>query len=669
MEWIETASRRHALTIPAVVQTAAERAARIDRSLTAAAQALESLQQPLGCWWGDLTADTTLESDYILYRLWRHQPDEDGEWRPPAAERIRKGCQSILRRQLPDGGWNIYPGGPSEINATARAYTACKLAGRVAGIDPESALMRRARDRVIALGGLQAANSYTKINFSLLGLYPRRWAPSIPPEIVLAPGDILYEMSSWTRAILVPLSIVQAIAKPKVTPHGMGVGELLRPTTRYSLPKRDAAALIFHQVDRAVKLWEKRGLKNVRARAIREAERWMLERTRHSDGLGAIYPSMMYCIMALESLGYPEDQPDLIEAIRHFDNLILEDEDNFQFQPAVSPLWDTAICSYALGHLQEVRAGTEAWAPSPAVLTRAADWMLTKETRRKGDWAIKRPDLMPSGWAFEFNNEYYPDVDDTAMVLLALGHAKASDAEAQARVERRATDWILGMQCSDGGWAAFDADNDWQILNKVPFADHNAMLDPACPDITGRVIDALVKRGLPADHAAIERGVQFLLHAQERDGSWYGRWGVNYIYGTFLALRALRVAGGAQAQPAIENAAAWIRSVANRDGGWGESCQSYRDNRFVAAPSTASQTAWAVLGLAAAGDTTSSAAERGVTYLLDTQQPNGRWKEDLATGTGFPNVFYLTYHLYRDYFPLLALATVRGSGAAQRKTP
>jgi squalene-hopene/tetraprenyl-beta-curcumene cyclase len=288
--------------------------------------------------------------------------------------------------------------------------------------------------------------------------------------------------------------------------------------------------------------------------------------------------------------------------------------------------------------------------------------MLSKEVRRKGDWAIKRPDLVPSGWAFEFANEYYPDVDDTAMVLLALGHAKASDPKAQARVERRATDWILGMQCTDGGWAAFDVDNDWQILNKVPFADHNAMLDPACPDITGRVIDALVKRGMPADHPAIQRGVQFLLHAQERDGSWFGRWGVNYIYGTFLALRALRVAGGAQAQPAIDNAAAWIRSVANRDGGWGESCQSYRDNHFVAAPSTASQTAWAILGLAAAGDTTSSAAERGANYLLDNQQPNGRWNEDLATGTGFPNVFYLTYHLYRDYFPLLALATVRASG-------
>ena len=667
MEWIETAARRQALHVPAVAQTAADRAARIDHALTASAQALESLQQSTGCWWGDLTADTTLESDYILYQLWRHQPDADGEWRPPAAVRVRKACQSILRRQLPDGGWNIYPGGPSEVNATARAYTACKLTGQIAGIDPDSAPMLRAHDRVLALGGLQAANSYTKINFSLLGLYPRQWAPSVPPEIVLAPGDILYEMSSWTRAILVPLSIVQAIGKPKVTPHGVRVDELLRPTAKHSLPKRDAAALLFHQVDRAVKLWEKRGLKNVRARAIREAERWMLERTRHTDGLGAIYPSMMYSIMALESLGYPEDQPDLVEAVRHFDNLILEDEDHFQFQPAVSPLWDTAICSYALGQLQEGRAGTESWAPSPAVLTRAADWMLLKEVRRKGDWAIKRPDLVPSGWAFEFANEYYPDVDDTAMVLLALGHAKASDPKAQARVERRAIDWIVGMQSSDGGWAAFDADNNWRILNKVPFADHNAMLDPACPDITGRVIDALVKRGLPITHPAIQHGVQFLLRSQERDGSWYGRWGVNYIYGTFLALRALRVAGGDQAQPAIGNAAQWIRHVENRDGGWGESCQSYRDNCFVPGPSTASQTAWAVLGLCAAGDTTSAAAERGVNYLLDAQQPDGRWKEEQATGTGFPNVFYLTYHLYRDYFPLLALATVQASGERRQR--
>jgi squalene-hopene/tetraprenyl-beta-curcumene cyclase len=621
------------------------------------AQALESLQQTAGCWWGDLTADTTLESDYILFQLWRDQPDEDGEWRPAAATRIRKACQSILRRQLPDGGWNIYPGGPSEINATARAYTACKLAAEVAGIDPESAAMSHARERVLALGGLQAANSYTKINFSLLGLYPRRWAPSIPPEIVLAPGDILYEMSSWTRTILVSLSIVQAIGRPKTTPHGVNVDELMHATAKFSLPKRDAAAMVFHQVDRAVKLWEKRGLKNVRARAIREAERWMLERMHYTDGLGAIYPSMMYSIMAFESLGYPEDQPDLVEAVRHFDNLILEDEEHFQFQPAVSPLRDTAICSYALGQLQEVRAESEAWAPSPEVLTRAADWMLTKEVRRKGDWSIKRPDLVPSGWAFEFANEFYPDVDDTAMVLLALDHAKASDPEAQARAERRATNWILGMQCSDGGWAAFDVDNDWQILNKVPFADHNAMLDPTCADITGRVLEALAAHGVGPEHAAMKRGVRWLVRNQEDDGSWYGRWGVAYIYGTCFALRGLAASGESDREAHVLRAGEWLRSIQNADGGWGESCASYDAGTFVAAPSTPSQSAWAILGLIAGGDDASLSVRHGIEYLLETQRADGSWGEELATGTGFPKVFYLNYHLYKDYFPLLALAT------------
>ena len=650
MEILQPASRRSSKqALAASAQSAANRAARMDRAIAGTASAMLGIQHPQGWWCGELTADTTLESDYVLLQLWMHQPDEDGVWRPPSPERIHKACKSVLKRQLLDGGWNIYPRGPSEINATVRAYTACKMAG----IDPQSPPMRRARARALQLGGLQAANSYTKINFSLLGLYPRKYVPSVPPEIVLAPGDILYEMSSWTRAIIVPLSIVQALAKPKTTPLGMKVDELLGPNGKFSLPKRDAGALIFAQVDRAVKIWERRGLKNVRARAIREAERWMLERTRHSDGLGAIYPSMMYFIMALKTLGYPEDQPDLQEGIRQFEKLILEDSERFQFQPCFSPVWDTAICCYALGQTKD--------APPAEAMSRAADWLLSKEVRRKGDWSIKRPDLLPSGWAFEFANEHYPDIDDTAMVLLALRHAKASDPERQSRVEQRAVNWLLGMQSSDGGWGAFDVDNDWQILNKVPFADHNAMLDPTCPDITGRVIDALLKWGLATDHPAIQRGVQFLLRSQERDGSWYGRWGVNYIYGTFLALGALRAAGGARAQVAMENAAAWIRSVQNRDGGWGETCQSYLESHFVAGPSTPSQTAWALLGLTAAGDRNSAAVERGVDYLLDTQRPDGRWNEDMATGTGFPSVFYLSYHLYRDYFPLLALATLKAA--------
>jgi squalene-hopene/tetraprenyl-beta-curcumene cyclase len=604
------------------------------------------IQTPEGFWCGDLTADTTLESDYILLQLWLHQPNEHGVWAPPSMERIEKACKSILRRQLPDGGWCIYPGGPSEVNATARAYTALKLAGH----DPDRPYMVKARECVHALGGLQAGNSYTKINFSLFGLYPRKNAPSVPPEIVLAPGDIIYEMSSWTRAIIVPLSIVQALQREKRAPLGMNVEELFHPHRKLSLPKRDAASLVFNQVDRAVKIWERRGLKNLRARAIREAERWMLERTRYSEGLGAIYPSMMYLIMALESLGYAEDHPDLVEAIRQFEKLILETEDSFQFQPCFSPVWDTAICAFALG--EQGGAGSE------ESLTRAADWLLEKEVRRKGDWSIKRPNLEPSGWAFEFANEYYPDIDDTAMVLLAFRHAKATDPVRQQRSEQRAINWLLGMQGADGGWAAFDVDNNWALLTKVPFADHNAMLDPACPDITGRVLEALVKCGIPRDDAAIRRGVEYLLNAQERDGCWYGRWGVNYIYGTFLALRGLRHAALEEARPATQKAAEWIRSVQNRDGGWGESCQSYATNHYVPAASTPSQTAWALLGLNAAGDTSSPAVQRGLEYLTATQRADGRWDEDLSTGTGFPNVFYLSYHLYRDYFPLLALATL-----------
>lgn len=651
MEWINPAVRRTRRdVVAAAVQAAEEQKERHVEAAGKIATAMLDLQSDEGFWCGELTADSTLESDYILLQLWMHPPEENGTWNPPSRGRIDKAVKFILERQQPDGGWWIFPGGGSEVNATARAYTVLKIAG----VDPSSEPMRKARERVLALGGLQACNSYTKLNFSLFGLYPRKYVPSVPPEIVLVPGDLIYEMSSWTRAIIVPLSIVQALGRTKVTPHGITVDELLHPHKKLSLPKKDAVSLIFNQVDRAVKIWEVRGLKNLRARAIREAERWMLERTRYSDGLGAIYPSMMYLIMAMESLGYADDHPDLLEGIRQFENLLLETEDRFQFQPCVSPVWDTAICAYALGELSHVYPGLI----DHAKMTRCADWLLSKEVRRKGDWAVKRPELEPSGWAFEFANEYYPDIDDTAMVLLALRHAKASDPAQQARVEQRAVNWLLGMQGTDGGWAAFDVDNNWSLLNKVPFADHNAMLDPACPDITGRVLESLSKWGIAPDHPAIRRGGEFLVRTQERDGSWYGRWGVNYIYGTFLALRGLRWAKPSGGDEASTRGADFLRGVQNHDGGWGESCASYRTNHYVSAASTPTQTAWALLGLHAAGDTESAAVKRGVRWLIEHQKPNGRWDEDLMTGTGFPNVFYLTYHLYRDYFPLLALAVL-----------
>lgn len=648
IEFLEPDARRSVEGVLAASrQQMQQRSERAESATRRAAAALVSLQHPSGYWCGELTADSTLESDYILLQLWLYPPGPDGAWNPPTKMRIEKACRQILERQMHDGGWSIYKPGPAELNATVRAYTALKLCG----FDIDSPEMAKARRRVLDLGGTQECNSYTKINFSFFGLYPRQYVPSVPPEIVMVPGDVLYEMSSWTRSIIVPLSIVQALGGTKRTPHGMNVEELTAPRKKFALHRRGAAALVFNHVDRVIKLWERRGLKNVRAKAIREAERWMLERTRYTDGLGAIYPGMMYSIMALRALGYEEDQPDFVEAMRHFDDLIMESSSRFQFQPAVSPVWDTAICAFALGETDH--------APSSEAMTKAADWLLAREIRRKGDWAVKRPDLTPSGWAFEFANEFYPDIDDTAMVLIALRHAKATDGDRQRRAEARAVNWLLGMQSSDGGWAAFDVDNNWQLLNNVPFADHNAMLDPTCPDITGRVMDALLKAGLAKEHAAIQRGVHYLLRSQERDGSWYGRWGVNYLYGTFLALRALSAAAPFEAQAAIQKAAEFLRSVQNPDGGWGESCASYRDRRFVAMESTPSQTAWALLGLAAADDVSSAAVQRGVDYLLNTQGADGRWKEELTTGTGFPEVFYISYQLYKDYFPLLALSTLR----------
>jgi len=637
-EWLEPATAR-SRRIAERAGTARERiAAAVERS----SATLFSRQTPEGFWCGELTADSTLESDYILLQLWLHQP-ESAVWNPPARPRIAKAARSILERQLPDGGFNTFSGGLADVSATVKAYCALKLAG----IAPEAEPLRRARTRILALGGLQAANSYVKINLSLFGLYPREHVPSVPPEITMLPGNVLYEMSAWTRSILVPLSIVQARGANRRAPAGFTLDELLLPNASLALPKRKGLSILFHHLDRVFKVWEKRGSERIRAAAIREAEHWILDRTRHTEGLGAIFPAMMYFIMALDSLGYPADHPDLVEAIRYFESLLIETEERFIFQPCVSPIWDTAICAFALG---------EAGAGGDPRMTHAADWLISKEVRRKGDWSVKRPNTEPSGWAFEFANEFYPDIDDTAMVLLALLDAASSNPKAQAAAEKRAIDWLLAMQSEDGGWAAFDVDNNWAVLNEVPFADHNAMLDPTCPDITGRVLESLCRRGL-AGHEAVRRGTAYLLNAQEKDGSWYGRWGVNYIYGSFLAMRGLASSGLAGTEDALSKAARWLRSVQNPDGGWGESCASYDRDGFVAAGSCASQTAWALLGLAAAGDRESAAARRGLEFLLERQRPDGTWPEDATTGTGFPQVFYLTYGMYRDYFPLLALAS------------
>jgi squalene-hopene/tetraprenyl-beta-curcumene cyclase len=600
---------------------------------------LEGLQSPDGHWRAELTADTTLESDYILFQLWLHPP-VGGVWRPATRQRIDRAARSILDRQLPDGGFNTYPGGPSEISASVKAYFALKAAG-IAAADSR---MLRLRDRVLALGGIQSANSWVKVNLSLFDLYPREHCPSIPPETVLLPLNFLYQMSSWTRAIVAALSIVHAANPRRPAPAGFHLEELWAPGVSPAF-QRDRRFFtwrnFFLVCDAILKRWERGGSKAVRRRAIDKAQAWMIERLEHSDGLGAIYPPMMYSVMALDVLGYAPDDPVRVEALRQFDRLCVDDGERFFFQPCFSPVWDTAIGAYAVAQAE----------PGAPAIHRAGNWLLAREVRRKGDWSVKRPNVEPSGWAFEHRNEYYPDIDDTAMVLLALAAASISGPAV-----KRGIDWLLAMQSSDGGWAAFDADNNWSFLSAVPFADHNAMLDPTCADITGRVLEALAAHGLTRDHAAVRRGVEWLVRHQEPDGSWYGRWGVAYIYGTCFALRGLAAAGESDREAHVLRAGEWIRSVQNADGGWGESCASYDNGVFTPGPSTASQTAWAILGLIAGGDPASLSVQHGVEYLVSTQRSDGSWDERLATGTGFPKVFYLNYRLYKDYFPLLALS-------------
>ena len=575
-----------------------------------AAQALLDRQYPEGYWWANLTADTTLESDYILLQLWLHPPD-NGVWNPPTRPVIEKAVQAILSRQLPGGGFNIFNGGPPDISATVKAYFALKLAG-VAYDDPRLAAARKC---ILDLGGIQAANSYVKVNLSLFNLYPREGTPAIPPELMLG-GRLIYEMSSWTRAIVIPLSIVHSKNPARPVPAGFNLQELFQPGVPVTFSFGDKLVswrTFFIALDRVLKAWERYGSQTIRLRAIRRAERWMLERAGYSDGLGAIYPSMQYMIMALDLLGYPPDHPDRVEAQRQFDRLMVDSKDEFFFQPCFSVVWDTAIAAYALGE--------SGMAPVSA-MSRCADWLLAKEVRRKGDWSVKRPNVEPSGWYFEFANEWYPDIDDTAQVLLALHHARASNNSAHQATVKRAINWLLAMQSKDGGWAAFDVDNDLTMLSHVPFADHNAMLDPTCPDITGRVLEALCLH-LDKNHPAIRRGVKYLERTQEPDGSWYGRWGVNYVYGTFLALRGLAAAGESDREAHVLRAGEWLRSIQNADGGWGESCESYRNNTYTSAPSTASQTAWAVLGLLAGGDTTSISVAKG-SRISDRKATIGR---------------------------------------------
>jgi len=621
----------------------------LTESIAASIRFLLGRQKPSGHWEEELEVDCTLCADYITYL----------HWRGGGSGEIQEKCAAQVRRlQLPDGGWNIYVDGPPEINASVKAYLALKLVGD----SPDAPWMKEARANILRLGGIPKMNTYGKLYLALLGIFPWKHLPTIPVEAFLLPRWFpvnLFEMSSWTRAILAPLALLNHFKPTRPLPAEKQIHELYPVGTEDSDlslrrdPRFWSWRNFFLRVDVMLKWHESLPWKPLRALALKRAEQWMVDRMGEgSEGLGAIYPAMLNSMMALDALGYPRSHPLFQKAERDFSGLFLEDERGFRIQPCLSPVWDTAITAMALAE-----AGLPAHHPA---LQRAAAWLDDREVRFRGDWAVKNPHPEASGWAFEHGNQYYPDTDDTMMVLMALRLIKAADCQRHGEVQKRAWKWLLSFQCRDGGWAAFDKDVTQHWLEDVPFADHNAILDPTCSDLTARVLELGGKLGSSLSDPWAAKALHYMKRTQEEDGSWYGRWGVNYIYGTWQALRGLAAIGVDMEETWVQRAKTWLESCQNDDGSWGETCASYDDPTMKGrGPGTASQTAWAVMGLCACGDPGLPALQRGVRWLLRQQNREGTWDERATTGTGFPGVFYLKYEMYRHHFPLLALSSFR----------
>jgi squalene-hopene/tetraprenyl-beta-curcumene cyclase len=655
-------------------------------SIESAANWLVAEQQADGHWCGELEGDAILESEFILLLAWLGRHD--------SAE-AHKAARYILSKQLADGGWAIYPGGRIEISASVKAYFALKLTGHAASAEH----MQRARRAILAHGGADVVNSFTRYYLALLGQISYEQCPAVPPEFLLMPAWLpvnLYSISSWSRTILVPLSILSAYRPATTLDARLGIRELFLkspdqwPPLRCPGLKGGTGQLswesFFRVVDGAWKWCQRHNVLPLRRKAIDVAARWMIERFEGSDGLGAIFPPIIWSLVALKCLGYDDDSPQVRYCHDQLRELMIEEDDTLRLQPCKSPVWDTALALRALVAAGEPRGDSGA--------VRAVEWLLDKQILRSGDWAKKVP-AEPGGWCFEYANDFYPDLDDTAMVAMALAeqltaavdeapmcrsgmrensglirdeglpsHEVSYDAsELLSRTTKAialAERWMLAFQNRDGGWGAFDRDNDAEFLCHVPFADHNAMIDPSTPDLTARVLEALGRLGRRVGEPAVDRGVAYLRTSQEADGSWFGRWGVNYIYGTWQVLTGLAAVGMANDDPLVVAGAEWLLAHQQSTGAWGESCDSYAEPALRGqGAATASQTAWAVLGLVAAGYADHPAASRGIRWLLAQQCEDGSWDETEFTGTGFPLVFYLRYHLYRIYFPLLALARWR----------
>jgi squalene-hopene/tetraprenyl-beta-curcumene cyclase len=609
----------------------------LKQAISRAQQHLISLQHPEGYWIGELIVDSTLCSDYVTFMHWAGDVDLDLQ---------QKCIDHILSRQLPDGGWNIYPEGPSEVNASVKAYLALTLAG----FSKEDPILVIARTKIRELGGIEKTNTYARLYLALLGQIPWDAVPTIPVEFLLLPRWLpvnLYAVSAWTRAMVVPLAIINHYKPTRVLPAERGISELYLDPTK--VPRTKAAGLkqFFILIDRCLKIIEQNRILPLRKTALNVAEQWMLERIGDGcSGLAAIFPAMLNSMIALRCIGYPATHPIYRKADADFRELFVDDEQGFRIQPCFSPVWDTAITLVSLS-----RSGI---GESHSASRKAVGWLLAQEVRIAGDWAVNNPKPEPTGWCFEFNNPFSPDVDDTAMVLLALHTAGYRD---DPSLYDRVVRWLLSFQNRDGGWAAFDKDVQNPLLENVPFADHNAILDPSCCDVTARVLEILGDLGFRPGHPAIDRATLYLRETQESDGAWYGRWGVNYIYGTSQVLRGIRAVGLDMSEPWIQRGRDWLESCQNEDGGWGETLASYDDPSLRGTGvSTPSQSAWALLGLCAFREVNRASVERGVHYLVSSQNPDGSWSETLITGTGFPRVFYLKYDMYRNNWPLMALA-------------
>ncbi|HZP75970.1 MAG TPA: squalene--hopene cyclase [Pseudolabrys sp.] len=638
---------------------AADSAAAIDRAIDAARGALAAAQAPDGHWLFELEADATIPAEYVLMRHYRGEPIDTA---------LEGKIGVYLRRiQGAHGGWPLYHGGAFDVSASVKAYFALKMIGD----DIETPHMRCAREAILAHGGGSTSNVFTRFLLALYGILSWHSVPLMPVEIVLLPPWFPFHLSKvsyWARTVLVPLLVLQALQPRAKNPRGVRIDELFveDPASVKLAPKAPHQKwrwfLFFRAVDIVLRGLMKVLPGSLRRRAIDQAVAFVSERLNGQDGLGAIFPAMVNSVMMFDLLGMPEKAAIARDSV---ERLLVIKTDEAYCQPCLSPIWDSALASQALLEIGDRDALTQA--------KKSMQWLVPLQVLDiPGDWIARRPGLRPGGWAFQYANPHYPDLDDTAVIIMAMDRLRRVEGtrDFDAAIGR-AVEWVRGMQSGNGGWAAFDVDNIYDYLNNIPFADHGALIDPPTEDVGARCVSALAQIGARPDDPAIRRGVRFLLERQLPEGSWYGRWGVNYIYGTWSVLCALRAAGVPRETSAIRKAADWLIAIQNPDGGWGESGFSYRldYHGYEAAPSTASQTAWALLALMAAGEVEHPALARGIAFLTASQDADGFWSEEFYTGTGFPRVFYLRYHGYRKYFPLWALARyrnlTRGNGLAQ----